>query len=262
MKTTFKTALMTAALTLISPIYAADTAATVPPAEQKKIESVVHSYLLKNPEVIVESMQALQQKQMDETRKQVESIQAQAPKLADALFHQANDPVAGNPNGTITIVDFFDYQCPHCITMTPILETVMKENPNVRVIFKDFPIRGPVSDAAAKAALAANMQGKYFEFHKALMQIAAKQELTDASIWQAAQTAGVNIEQLKKDMKSQAVADQLKNNYKLAQSMKLIWTPAFFIAKTDVKNNGQVLFLLGHIEPAQFKDSIQKLSTT
>src|SRR5689334_12549783 len=76
----------------------------------------------------------------------------------NALFHQNSDPVAGNPKGKVTVVEFFDYQCSHCMTMAPVIEAIIKNNPNVRVVFKDFPIRGPVSEFAAKAALAANKQ--------------------------------------------------------------------------------------------------------
>src|SRR5438309_2078451 len=75
-------------------------------------------------------------------------------------FYHVNDLIAGNPHGKVTVVEFFDFQCPHCITMAPILEAITEANPEVRIIYKQFPVRGPESEIAARAVFAANMQGK------------------------------------------------------------------------------------------------------
>ena len=150
--------------------------------------------LVKNPEVLVEALQVLQKKQMDQARKTMHKTEETAPKFAEVLFHQAGDPMAGNANGKVTVVEFFDYQCSHCVDMAPVIDSLIKADPNVRVVFKEFPIRGPLSEYAAKAALAASAQGKYFEFHKALMdQISQKQPLTEDSVLKAAQKVGLNI---------------------------------------------------------------------
>src|SRR5437016_4513875 len=87
----------------------------------------------------------------------------------NALFHQAHDPVAGNPNGSVTVAEFFDYQCSHCISMAPVMANIIKDNSDVRIVFKEFPIRGSISEFASRAALAANMQGKYYEFNHAIL---------------------------------------------------------------------------------------------
>ncbi len=163
-------------------------------AQKQQIESVVHDYLLKNPDVVVQSLQAYQQKQIDQARQTMAKTQSSSPKFVNSLFHQAKDPVAGNPQGAVTIVEFFDYQCSHCIDMSPLLDSFLKANPNVKVIFKEFPIRGPVSEFAAKAALAAKEQGKYIEFHQALMALAAKQQpLTQDAILNAAKSVGLDV---------------------------------------------------------------------
>lgn len=259
-----KSILATIALSTLalSPLaaYSADKV-DVSPTQQKQIEQVVHNYLLKNPEVIVESIQVLQQKQMDQARQTMQKTQTTAPKYADGLFHQANDPMAGNVNGKVTVVDFFDYQCPHCIKMTPVLEALIKANPDVRIVFKEFPIRGAASDTAAKAALAAKIQGKYFEFHKALMQDATQEQLNDAVILKVAKNVGLNVDQLQVDMKSDAVSKQIKDTYKLAQDLQLIGTPAFFIAKSDITSSAAptaITFIPGQVDLDQLQQIVQK----
>jgi protein-disulfide isomerase len=136
----------------------------VSPAERAKIEEVVHQYLIQKPEVLVEALQVLQAKQSQQAERTVKETQKIAAAYADPLFHQENDPIGGNPNGKVTIVEFFDYQCPHCVDMAPIIDSIVKANPDVRVVYKEFPVRGPLSKLAASAALAANQQGKYTAF--------------------------------------------------------------------------------------------------
>lgn len=225
--------------------------------QQKQIEDIIHYYLVKNPEVIIEAVQALQQKQLEEAHKAVQKTQENAPKLSDGIFHQANDPIIGNATGKVTVVDFFDYQCPHCTKMTPILESLTKTNPQLRVVFKEFPIRGPLSEYASKVVLAAKLQGKYFELHKALMVLSDQQALTEDAILKAAKTLGLNIDKLKIDMKSDSISTQIKNNVKLGQDLQLLGTPAFFIAKTAVTSKNakveDIKFIPGQVDQVQLQ---------
>jgi protein-disulfide isomerase len=233
------------------------------PAEQKKqVQDVVRDYLVQNPEVIIQALQNYQQKQMDQTKKTIQKTQDNSPQFVQPLFHTATDPVAGNPQGKITVVEFFDYQCPHCVDMTPVIEGLIKNNPNVKVVFKEFPIRGPISDLASRAALAAKEQGKYFELHKAMME--SKQEpLTEEAIYNLAKTVGLDVAKLKVAMKSSNVDQQLKANYKLAEQLQLIGTPAFFIAKSDVtpaSSSNAILFIPGQVDANQLNQAIDKIS--
>lgn len=175
------------------------------------------------------------------------------------LFHGNNDPVAGNPKGKVTVVEFFDFQCSHCAAMAPVMESVIKSNPNVRVVFKDLPIRGPVSLYATKAALAANKQGKYGVFSHALFK--ANEPLTETTILDIAKKTGLNINKLKKDMESSSITDQIKANYKLAKDWQLTGTPAFFVGKTDAQNNEQVNYYLGEMSQSQLTDAIEKANS-
>lgn len=231
----------------------------VTPAQKNQIEGVVHSYLVQNPEVVVESLQAYQQKQMQQVKKNMEKTQEVATKFAGDLFNNATDPTAGNPKGTVTVVEFFDYQCPHCVDMEPTISGVIKGNSNLRVVFKDFPIRGPLSEYAARASLAAQKQGKYFEMHSGIMQNAA--HLTQDGIMDIAKNIGLDVDKLKADMQSKEVDDQLKANYKLAQSLGLMGTPAVFVAKSDIKNGAPstaIGFVPGQIDQTQLQQLIDK----
>lgn len=244
---------------LTTQAYAADTGKDISPAERARIEEVVQQYLTRKPEVIMEAIQALQRKQYEQAEQTVKQTQSSANRFADALFHQGNDPVAGNPKGKITVVEFFDYQCPHCVDMAPVLDEIIKANPDLRIIFKEFPIRGPMSELAAKAALAANKQGKYLELHRALLT--ANQPLTEEMILTLAGKVSVNVDQLKKDMKDSSISDQLKSNYKLAQNLKLFGTPAFFVGKTTLNQNapaGSISYVPGRTDQQQLQALIDQ----
>ncbi len=244
--------------------YAADPASTAPadianmsPAQKAQIEEVVHQYLLRKPEVLVEALQILQKKQYQEAEQTVKKTQADANKFAEALFHSATDPMIGNPKSKITVVEFFDYQCPHCVDMAPITAAIIKANPDVRIVFKEFPIRGPMSEQAARAALAANKQGKYYDFSHALLTI--NKPLTADIIFEVAKSQGLNVDQLKKDMNDSSVDQQLKANMELAQNLKLFGTPAFFIAKSDVDGNkAPINYVPGAMNQKQMQTEIDK----
>lgn len=250
-----KIALAAGIMTLTAQSFAATN--DVSPAERAKIEGVVHEYLLKNPQVIVEVMQILQRKQMDQAQATVKQTQQTAASFANALFHQANDPVVGNPKGKVTVVEFFDYQCPHCVDMAPVMTSIIQANPDLRVVYKEFPIRGPLSEFASRAALAANLQGKYGEFSHALLS--AKAPLTEASIMDIAKASGLDVDKLKKDMDSNAIKNQLKNNIKLAQDLKLFGTPALFVGKTSASGKEPINYLPGRMDQVQLQGVIDKV---
>lgn len=194
--------------------------------QQKDIQSIVKSYLVKNPEILLEVSKSLQQKQQKDMQQQAAgAIDANGDNLFD---HQS--PVTGNQNGNVTLVEFFDYQCVHCKRMAPVISKLISADSNLRVVYKDFPIFGKGSNFAAKAAIAANMQGKYQALHDALLS--KKQRLSSSIVLQAASSVGINTTKLKADMKSKAVQDILKNNMKLAESLRLMGTPAFVVAYT------------------------------
>lgn len=228
----------------------------ISPAERAKIEEVIHQYLLEKPEVIIEAVQNYQRKQYEQAEQTIKKTQETTGAYAAPLFHQSNDPIAGNPQGKVTVVEFFDYQCPHCVDMAAILDAIIKANPDVRIVFKEFPIRGPISEFASRAALAANKQGKYYEFSHALLT--AKPPLTQEAILQIAKDSGLNVDQLKKDMNDASINEQIKANTKLAQDLKLFGTPAFFIGKTDATTSDKINYVPGQMDQNQMQTAIDK----
>ncbi len=235
--------------------FGGDVATTFSTEQKNAIKEIIHDYMVSNPEVLVEASKALQQKQLD-------AMQSNAMKgIMDKkveLFATKGDPIAGNAEGNITIVEFFDYQCPHCIEMMPIVNAIIRTNTNVRIVFKEFPIFGNISNFASRAALAANMQGKYFAFYDALMD--AKTRLTEDSILQLAKNTGIDIDKLQKDMESDMVKKILDNNRELAKALQLIGTPAFIIGPTNTAtiSNANTSFVAGQTTEEVLQNAINK----
>lgn len=246
------------AVTMASPAaMAADS--TFTDAQKKDIQSVVHEYLVNNPEVLVEVSQALQMKQQQNMQQEAQAaIEKNVdPLMADKLT------VVGNPNGNVTLVEFFDYQCIHCKKMAPVISELIKKDSNLRVIYKEFPIFGESSDKASRAALAAAMQGKYVAMHEAL--IGQEKKLNDQIIDDAAKSIGLDMTKFKADMNSQAVTDALTANRQLAEALHLMGTPAFIIASTPggkFKVGSKPAFIPGAASPETLQDLIKKASAS
>lgn len=235
--------------------WASDSTATLSDAQKKATEQVIHDYLINHPEVLIEASQALQQKQQEAMQEQAQSaIQTNAGQLfTDKLT------IVGNPKGNVTLVEFFDYQCIHCKKMAPTISKLIKANPNLRVIYKEFPIFGKSSDQASRAALAAAMQGKYREMHEALFSQDSR--ITDDSINTAAQKAGLDMAKFATDMNSQAVTDALNANRQLAEKLHLMGTPALIIAATpegQFKSGTKPAFIPGAASEESLVELIQK----
>ncbi len=210
--------------------------------DQQAIEKIVHDYLINNPEVLLEASQVLQKKQQMAMQKEAKSAIAEN---ASQLLNE-NLSVAGNPKGKVTLIEFFDYQCGHCKTMKPVVSELIKKDPNLRVIYKEFPIFGKSSELASRVALAAALQGKYEQVQEGLFK--SDKHLDQESIMNIAKAAGVNMAKLKVDMQSKAVTDALANNQKLAEKMRLMGTPAFIVLATpdgQFKSNSEPGFVPG-----------------
>ena len=174
------------------PAVAADTFS----AEQRQaIEAIVRDYLIKNPDVMLEVLEAAKEKISNDAQAQ------RAAALAERrqeIFEDPNAPVVGNPQGDVTLVEFFDYRCPYCKQVAPAIEALLGEDKKLRIVYKEFPVLGPESVTAARAALAARKQGKYEALHRALMEM--KGQINEAAIFNAAKSAGIDVERLKRDM--------------------------------------------------------------
>ncbi len=151
--------------------------------------------------------------------------QAAVEKNRKAIYEDPDDYVAGNPKGDVTIVEFFDYQCGYCKRSFEPLMDFVEADGNIRLILKEFPILGPTSLEAAKAAIAAKRQGRYMEMHRALYE--HKGGLDSDAIAKIAEELGLDVGKLKKDMADPAIQDQVSRTYRLAEQLNVDGTPAF-----------------------------------
>jgi protein-disulfide isomerase len=155
--------------------------------------------------------------------------------LTEALVLRDPDiPVAGNAGGNISIVEYFDYQCPYCRKVEPELRQVVHEDGKVRLVWKDWPILGPMSVTAARMAQASKYQDKFVEAHDALIAINAK--LTEPKIREALAGGGVDIDRLDRDLASSesAISTTLARNNDQATAFEFRGTPAFIVGKFRV----------------------------
>ncbi|TIO11831.1 MAG: DsbA family protein, partial [Mesorhizobium sp.] len=130
---------------------------------------------------------------LDQRQRQAQAAQVKqvVKARADDLFRDKRSPVGGNAEGNVTLVEFFDYNCPYCRMMAPIMDQAVAGDPQLRIVYKEFPILGPDSVFAAKAALAADKQGKYAAFHKALY--GSRTRVTEAAVLKIAADAGLDV---------------------------------------------------------------------
>ncbi|MBD24503.1 MAG: hypothetical protein CMG46_05795 [Candidatus Marinimicrobia bacterium] len=197
--------------------------------QREELKVLVREYILENPEIISEAIMALQ---VREERAKSEK-QAQALTVhKTALLNPTEGTIIGNPDGDITVVEFFDYNCGYCKSMVPAIQEILEEDKNLRMVMKEFPILGQGSLIAARAALASHEQGKYEELHMALLS--HKGPLNQQSVIKIANSIGIDVSKLVEDMKNPKINDVLAKNMALAQDLGIEGTPALVIGDTLV----------------------------
>jgi protein-disulfide isomerase len=194
--------------------------------EQERIERVIRNYLLNHPDVVVEVLQVMRRR---EQISKADRSRADIAAYRESLLNDPTSPVAGNPDGDVTIVEFFDYNCPYCKRVFPHVKAVLAEDQGVRVVYKEFPILGPGSLVAARAALASLKQDgdKYLAFHNAMM--ASRRRLTETRIMDIARAIGFDTERLKADMAAPEIEQIIRRNRGLAQALGITGTPTFVV---------------------------------
>ncbi|MDE0035043.1 MAG: DsbA family protein [Deltaproteobacteria bacterium] len=223
------------------------------PSGQRSVEDVqkiVREYLLKNPEVIFEAVQRHRENQQ---RLQADRDRAAVKQHAKELLADPDSFVGGNPDGDVTLVEFFDYRCGYCKRFASVLANIMKQDPKLRVVYKEFPVLGEDSFRAAQAALAARGQGYYLEFHEALMK--ANGPLTDAAIMTVARSVGLDVERLKRDMETPKVLNIISNNRRLATALQVDGTPTLVVGDLIVRGAVPIRDLTAMIAQARAKGS-------
>lgn len=202
-------------------------AATFNDEQRNEIGSIVREYMLNNPELLREVLQELEKKEAAEDGAK---LKVAIKDNADQIFRSSLDLVAGNPNGNVTMVEFFDYNCGYCKRAMPDVMRMVEEDGDLKLVMKEFPILGPGSLAAAKAALASKKQGKYLDFHLAML--GHEGHLEADTVMDVAKSVGLDIERLKADMASEDVGNILEANMELAQKLGIQGTPAFVVDET------------------------------
>lgn len=206
------------------PVHAGDRALS--PVQEEAVRTLVREFILQNPEVMLESLRAHQARAEAEGREQAQAAVADA---RDRLENNPMSPVAGNPDGDVTVVEFFDYNCGFCRRVVPDIQAHLAADGNVRYVFKEFPILGQESVDAARAALAVFILDPeaYLPFHMALMQ--SRGTIGRTKALEVAAEMGIDPVQLEDAMADPRIDAALRSNLELARQIDIRGTPAFVI---------------------------------
>ena len=190
--------------------------------DRATLNSIIEDFIRNNPEIVRDTLIALA------AREEAERKQTGLAKVRD----DQGDPVMGNANGTITLYEFSDYNCGYCKRVFEPIQQLVRDNPDVRLVIKEFPILSQSSLVAAKAAIAAEMQGKFGDYHIAMMTY--RGQITDAVVMRMAAQAGVDIEQLKSDMESSKTMAIIQRTREAAAALEINGTPGLVVGDTVV----------------------------
>lgn len=214
-------------------------------AQKEELQKIFNDYLMNNGEVVLESVTKFQAEQVAEQEKEQNE---QAASFMEKIKKDVNLPMAGNPEGDITVVEFFDYNCGYCRKALTEVEKLLKADDQVKVVFIDMPILGPPSAEAAKWSLAAAKQNKYFDYHRAIMNHSGPKD--PANLKKLAKKVGLDVDQLEKDKDSADVQNMISSNLNMARSLGIQGTPGFII-ETEVAR--------GYITADQMKSMIASM---
>ena len=199
------------------------------PDQKKAIEKIIKEYLVANPEVMLEVQNILEAKM---EKQQAEKTKAALADNAKTLYRPENAALGGNKDGDITVTEFFDYNCGYCKKSYPDVAKLIGDDSKVRVVLKEFPILSKGSEEASKIALAARMQGKYWEVHAALLD--SKGQANEAAALKIAEKLGLDMAKLKTDMNGPEVKAELASVKELATKMGINGTPHFLVGEKSI----------------------------
>ncbi len=191
---------------------------------QLALDQAIEQYIRSHPEVIVQSLQAYEVKRQEDEAVRVR--QAIATHQEELLRDPAS-PVSGNLNGDVTVIEFFDYRCGYCKRVASAVTQLQKDEPGVRVVYKDYPILGEASVFGARAALAAWEQGKHQAFHEAML--ASDNELTTEEVFAIALRVGLDVKKLESDLQAPERQTAIDRNHALAKLLGISGTPGFLV---------------------------------
>ncbi|HWK38374.1 MAG TPA: DsbA family protein [Hyphomicrobium sp.] len=205
--------------------------------QRQSIEKIIKDYLVANPEIFLEVQTALETKL---EQQQAERLKAAIAENAHDIYRDPTADVGGNPEGDITVVEFFDYNCGYCKRGLHDVVKLIESDPKVRVVFKELPILSKGSEEASRVAIAAGRQGKYWDMHKAMLE--AKGVMNEANALQIATKLGLDIDKLKKDMASPEVQVEIEKSEALAKKMGVNGTPHFLVGNRAIPGAPEDLY--------------------
>jgi protein-disulfide isomerase len=198
-------------------------------AQRDEIVRVVREALKADPSILRDAVTTLQ---ADDEAREAASTRGAIKTNEKALFNTFGDPEAGNPNGDVTVVEFYDPRCPYCRKMLPDIETMLRKDHGIRLVYKDIPVLGEGSVLESKAILAAQKQGAYLKMQTALMTDPAQPSA--ALIMAKAHELGLDALKLNADINSTAMRDRIRANLELSRVMKVTGTPTFVVGDTVI----------------------------
>jgi protein-disulfide isomerase len=213
-----------------------------------RIKALIAETLRDNPELILEALQALEARQAEAEAAAAAAVLTNERAL---LERDPNAPVLGNPDGDVTVVEFFDYNCPYCKRAMPEIDALLAQDGQIRLVLREWPILSEGSALAARAALAARKQGKYPEMHDALMNLRGKLEAD--TVMRIAGEVGLDLEKLKADMQSPEVEEHIATSMRLADALGFNGTPAFIVGDQLIP---------GFVEKAQLAEAVASARQT
>lgn len=242
---------LSCALLFSTPSYAQDARQSKPPVSE--IEAVVRDYILKNPEIIIEALEILEERRASaqfEHQKQLIDTNKQT------LLASEHQTVLGNPQGDVTLIEFFDYNCGFCRQSLQPLKQLLEEDRNLRVVLKEFPILGPESQEASRVAIAASKidPEKYLQLHVRMLQSPGQANERIALL--IAEDLGFDMEKLREVMKAPAIDEAIGEVYGLATELGLSGTPTFIIGSEVIPG------AIGHDALREKVDSMRKCGET
>ena len=202
-------------------------------SQRSEIEAVIKNYLIAHPEVLEDAMAELNKRQ---AAAEAERHEAGVAQNSETIFNSPRGVVLGNKDGDVTFVEFFDYNCGYCKRAMADMLDLMKADPKLKVVLKEFPVLSQGSVEAAQVAVAVRMQDptgkKYLDFHQKLLN--GRGAADKARALAVAKEVGLDMAKLEKDLASAEVRNTLEENFKLAEAMGMNGTPSYVIGKQVV----------------------------
>ena len=234
---------------ILSGLLALPTTAMAQDLSPDEVKKLALEAILENPEIVMQAVEILRTRDAQAAEAAAQETLSQGRA---ALERDPNAPVLGNPDGDVTVVEFFDYNCPYCQRAGEQVNEALGLDDGIRVVMREWPILGEGSVWAARAALASRAQGMYLEFHQALMN--ARTRLGETTVLKIAADVGLDVEQLRTDMDAPEVTSHIETSMQLAQQLGFSGTPSFVVGETlapGLITSAQLLEMVDELRAAQ-----------